>query len=79
MNEDAIRFHELDEAIIGTDHNGFIVYDYDTMLALFCRQGMTTDEAVEWIDYNVLGTNAGNGLTVLMQGRELTMGELDYE
>jgi len=79
MNEDAIRFHELDEAIIGTDHNGFIVYDYDTMLALFCRQGMTTDEAVEWIDYNVLGTNAGNGFTVLMQGRELTMGELDYE
>ena len=79
MNEDAIRFHELDEAIIGTDHNGFIVYDYDTMLALFCRQGMTTYEAVEWIDYNVLGTNAGNGFTVLMQGRELTMEELDYE
>lgn len=79
MNEDAIRFHELDESIIGTDHNGFIVYDYDTMLALCCHDGMTTDEAVEWIDYNVLGTNAGNGFTMLMRNRELTLEELYYE
>ena len=31
---------------------------------------MTQEEAVEWVDYNVLGTNAGNGFTVLMQTKE---------
>ena len=79
MNEDAIRFDGLDEAIIGTDHNGFIIYDHDIMIALFCRQGMTTAEAVEWIAYNVLGTNAGNGFTVLMLNKELTMEDLGDE
>jgi len=79
MNEDAIRFDGLDEAIIGTDHNGFIVYDHDIMITLFCRQGMTTAEAIEWIDYNVLGTNAGNGFTVLMLNKELTMEDLGDE
>ena len=70
MNEHAIRFDGLDKAIIGTDHNGFFIYDYDTMITLFCQQGMTQEEAVEWVDYNVLGTNAGNGFTVLMQTKE---------
>jgi len=79
MNEDAIRFDGLDEAIIGTDHNGFIVYDHDIMITLFCQQGMTTSEAIEWIDYNVLGTNAGNGFTVLMLNKELTMEDLGDE
>ena len=79
MNEDAIRFHGLDEAIIGTDHNGFIIYDHDIMITIFCREGMTTSEAIEWIDYNVLGTNAGNGFTVLMLNKELTMEDLGDE
>ena len=40
---------------------------------------MTTSEAIEWIDYNVLGTNAGNGFTVLMLNKELTMEDLGDE
>ncbi|QDP58045.1 MAG: hypothetical protein Unbinned4294contig1001_34 [Prokaryotic dsDNA virus sp.] len=79
MNDDAIRFDGLDEAIIGTDHNGYIVYDHDIMITIFCQQGMTTSEAIEWIDYNVLGTNAGNGFTVLMLNKELTMEDLGDE
>ena len=70
MNENAIRFDGLDKAIIGTDHNGFFIYDYDIMVTLFCQQGMTQEEAVEWIDYNVLGTCGGNNFTVLMQKKE---------
>lgn len=66
VEDDAIRFTGLDEAIIGYDHRGLLVYSYEKMLDVF-MQDMTEEEAVEWIDYNVLGTNAGRGFTVIYQ------------
>ena len=66
VEDDAIRFTGLDEAIIGYDHRGLLVYSYEKMLDVFMRD-MTEEEAVEWIDYNVLGTNAGMGFTVIYQ------------
>jgi len=66
VEEDAIRFTGLDEAVVGYDHRGLLVYDYHKMLSVFKRD-MTEDEAIEWIDYNVLGTNAGMGFTVIYQ------------
>lgn len=64
-NPEAIRFDGIDAAIIGTDHNGWLVYDYNKMVAAFMLQGMEGEEAIEWVDYNVLPTNAGNGFTVV--------------
>ena len=61
----AIRFDGLDEAILGSCHRGFLVYDYDTMVSIFEEMGMSEEEAVEWIDYNVIGTMAGEGFTVM--------------
>ena len=62
----AIRFHELDDAIIGVDHNSQLCYSYTLMLDIFMeRDGMSQEEAMEWIDYNVLGTYAGVGFTVV--------------
>jgi len=66
VEDDAIRFTGLDEAIIGYDHRGLLVYSYEKMLDVF-MQDMTEEEAVEWIDYNVIGTNAGMGFTVIYQ------------
>tara|TARA_R110002153_G_scaffold116194_1_gene259846 strand:- start:261 stop:494 length:234 start_codon:yes stop_codon:yes gene_type:complete len=65
LNEQAIRFDGCDMAIIGYDHNGFIVYCYNRLLALFMMQGMGREDAIEWIDYNVLPTNAGQNFTLL--------------
>ena len=63
---EAIRFEGLDYAIVGTDHNGFLVYDYDRMVETFVVDSeMTVDEAIEWIDYNVMGVMGGQGFTVL--------------
>jgi len=62
---DAIRFEGLDEAIVGICHKGFIIYDYDKMASIFEGMGMSAEEAVEWIDYNVIGTMAGEGFTVM--------------
>jgi len=64
-SDEAIRFDNLDEAVIGLDHNGYLVYDYDAMHGLFMsKDGMDEEEACEWIEYNVIGTNAGNGFTI---------------
>jgi hypothetical protein len=64
-NDEAIRFEDLDDAIIGTDQNGLLVYDYHQMVVTFINQGMAADDAIEWIDYNVLSINAGNGFSVV--------------
>ena len=62
---EAIRFDGLDDAVVGTDHNGNLVYEYEIMTRLFVEQGMTEEEAVEWINFNVIGTNGGYGFTIL--------------
>jgi len=61
---EAIRFDGLDDAVIGTDHRGYLVYDYFKMLDVFLLE-MEEEEAVEWIDYNVISIMGGNGFVVL--------------
>ena len=62
---EAIRFDGLDDAVVGTDHDGNLVYEYEIMTRLFVEQGMTEEEAEEWINFNVIGTNGGYGFTIL--------------
>ena len=64
-DDEAIRFDGLDDAVIGTDHDGNLVYEYEIMIRLFIEQGMTEEEAEEWINFNVIGTNGGYGFTIL--------------
>ena len=61
----AIRFEGLDEAIVGICHKGFIIYDYGAIVSIYEGMGMSEEEAVEWIDYNVIGTMAGEGFTIM--------------
>jgi hypothetical protein len=62
----AVRFHNLDDAIIGVDHNGLLCYSHSLMIDVFMdNDEMTYEEAVEWIDFNVIGTNAGEGFTII--------------
>lgn len=64
-DNEPIRFNDLDDAIIGTNQNGFLVYDYDEMIDALIYLGMEEDAATDWIDYNVLPFNSGNGFTVV--------------
>ena len=44
-----------DEAYIGASSDGRAVYDYNKMVeTLMTRDGMTDEEAVEWISYNTI-------------------------
>lgn len=60
---DLLLFDGLDNALIGhTYRKGeFIaVYDYEKMVEIFMKEhGMSEEDAVEWIDFNVLGAWIG--------------------
>ena len=61
-----LLFDGLDYAVIGVDHKGNLVYDHYRMVEQFmCESDMTNEEAEEYISYNVLGVNAGEGFTII--------------
>jgi hypothetical protein len=72
--EDAIQFDGLDYAIVGVSHTGY----YDRMIECFIAddefnkgEAMTEEEAIEWIDYNVMGTNGGQGFIVIYSNEQI--------
>ena len=45
----------LDEAIVGVNNEGKLIYDYDRLVkANIEHGGMTYNEAVEWIEFNTI-------------------------
>ncbi len=55
-----------DEAIEGTSDCGRLIYHYDKMVSLLIRrEEISTTEAMEWLDFNVIGGKAGEGFIVL--------------
>ena len=71
--EDAIQFDGLDYAIVGVSHTGYYIYDYDRLIQCFItgEEPMTEEEAIEWIDYNVLGTNGGQGFMIIYSNEQI--------
>jgi hypothetical protein len=50
----------FDDAIIGVDdESGKIVYDVYKIISILIEDGMSTDEAVEYYDYNIVGSYVG--------------------
>lgn len=57
LDEDMVVFDspEYDDAIIGTTHDGRVVYDFDKMCEeLHEKDGMSIEEAIEFIEYNAI-------------------------
>lgn len=55
--EDAVYFDNFDypETIVGFTDDGRVVYDYEKMVEAFViHEKWTTEEAMEWIDYNMI-------------------------
>lgn len=59
LNEEAILWDGLDECIIGVSTDGKAVYDIQKMIAHFQTEGMSREEAEEWVDYNILYAYVG--------------------
>jgi hypothetical protein len=59
-----IVYPDLKDAIVGIvsrfGQEDIICYDYDKCIEIFMEQGMTHEEALEWFDYNTIGSWVGD-------------------
>jgi hypothetical protein len=68
--EGAIVFAGCDDAIVGyAERPGMervVVYDWWKLIDVFSAQGMTINEAIEWVDCNIACLWAGERTPVLL-------------
>ena len=68
LKDGALILTGLDDTIAGVSDSGLLIYDYQKMVLFYEKQGMTTEEAVEWIDYNVMGVQCnGEGFIMMYE------------
>ena len=70
LDDDALIWDGCDDAIIGVarrcSEKGLLVYDYELLLSHFINDGMTEEEAAEWIDYNIASAWIGEQTPLLL-------------
>jgi len=63
IDPDVVLFEDLDAALLGLcstfNQEPVACYDRDKCVEIFMGKGMTHDEAVEWMEFNVLGLYCG--------------------
>lgn len=71
LAEDSMKLDGLNDAIVGVDTNGYLVYDYHKIVDVFTKEphNMQFEEAIEFTDFNVVGLD-GNGNWTIMYNRE---------
>lgn len=54
--DDAIVFDgpDYDDAIVGVTDEGQVIYDYELMVECLKKDGMSAEEAIDFIDYNTI-------------------------
>ena len=71
LNPVALAADGLDDAIVGYGQqftkDPLLIYDYDKCVEIFMAQGMSYEEAIEWMEFNVVGTYAGEGTPIFMR------------
>ena len=66
-----IKFKDLDNAIIGLTDDPVswtqrFVYDYNKCVETLMKQGNDEQSAIDWIDYNVLGSYLGKETPIIV-------------
>ena len=68
LSQEALVLDGLDKAIVGYTDPGILVYSYKKLVDHFTEDGMSRNEAYEWIDFNILGLQCnGDGFSVLYE------------
>jgi|TARA_R110002020_G_scaffold147134_2_gene322238 hypothetical protein len=62
----ALILQGLDEAIEGQSDCGRLIYSYNKVVNIFISQGMTQEEAIDYIDYNVFGVKCNGEGFIMM-------------
>jgi hypothetical protein len=75
LDEDTLTYTGCDDAIVGIS-SGFdgtrVVYSYNRLVEHFMLEGMDSDEAIEWVDYNVVGAYGGPKSPIVVTQEETT-------
>ncbi len=72
LSEGALILDGLNDAIAGSSDCGRLIYDYQKMLDLFMkRENWTEEEAVEWVEYNVMGVQPNGKGFIMMYDRSM--------
>jgi hypothetical protein len=68
-DDDLLKADGFDEAVIGIEINtGRLVYDIFKMRELLIKNdGMSSDDAMEYLDFNVLGAYMGEKTPIYVQ------------
>lgn len=70
--DDALILHNLNDAIAGVSDSGLLIYDYKKTIKIFMdKEGMTEEEAEEWVDYNVMGVQCNGAGFIMMYDRSM--------
>jgi hypothetical protein len=65
----ALKADGFDEAIIGVSQQGLLIYDYMKCVHIMMSKGESEQDAVDWMDYNVVNNYVGEGTPIfLMNG-----------
>lgn len=68
--EGAIVLDNCDAAIIGYggQHGTepVLIYDYDLLVGVFMKNGLNDEEAIEYVDHNIVGLWAGERTPIIM-------------
>jgi len=66
IQEQAIQLDGCDSAVLGITDQGFLCYSYELLIDVFVtRDGMQYDEAVEWIEYNIVPLHMHGDFTMV--------------
>jgi hypothetical protein len=58
----------FDDAIIGIEPlSGKVIYDIDKMIIVLNQEGLSSEEAIEYLDYNVLNAYVGENTPIYIQ------------
>lgn len=65
--ENTVFIDGCDAAVVGIDSNERACYSYDVLVDIFkSKNGLTDDEAMEWIDINIIGAYVGECSPIIL-------------
>jgi len=69
-------FNDLEEAVIGLTDDPVSqtkrwVYDYNKCIEVLISKGETEQDAIDWVDYNIVGSYYGKDTPIIMYRNDL--------
>ena len=58
LEPDAAVLEGLDDCIVGVNQNNYLVYSYGQFLKHFKFEGMSMEEAIEYVELNIVGLSS---------------------